>query len=215
MFIRTFIKSFIIFFIISLYLGNILPKQSILAQHASLAQHSFSLDERYGNSYVNNVFRENILLTIAYMTGSVGRASDIDWQNINKPNHRSFVLGPGEVFAFHDGILSTYRNKKVITTNAHFGGSEGFLSDGYLYGDGVCHLASLMYWTAKDAGLATLAPVNHNFANIPGVSREYGVSIFSPNEQENLYIENNFDEPVVFTFDYSKDLLSLVISKDQ
>ena len=212
MHIRTFLLYFIAFLVIFIYVGIIATEKNALAQQFPLSQHSISLAKRSEDSYVNNVFRENILLTIAYMTGSVRKASDIDWQNINKPSHRSLVLRPGEVFAFHDGVLSTYRNKKIITTNAHFGGSEGFLSDGYLYGDGVCHLASLMYWAAKDAGLSTLAPVNHAFANIPGVSREYGVSIFSPNQQQNLYIENNFDEPVVFTFDYNNDLLSLTIS---
>ena len=212
---RTFLKSFIIFFAISLCLGNILPKQSILAHQPPLSQHSFSMVERYGNSYVNNVFRENILLTIAYMTGSVRHVSDIDWQDISKSGSQSFILRPGEVFAFHDSVLPTYKNKRIITANAHFGGSEGFLPDGYLYGDGVCHLASLMYWTAKDAGLTTLAPVNHDFANIPGVSREYGVSIFSPNQEQNLYIENNFDYPVVFNFNYSNDLLSFAISRGQ
>ena len=76
-------------------------------------------------------------------------------------------------------------------------------------------MASLMYWTAKDAGLATLAPTNHNFANIPGISREYGVSIFSPNQLQNLYIENNFDKSIVFLFDYNNDLLSLSILKGE
>ena len=213
--IGALVKSFIIFFIITLFLGKILPEQMVLAKHLPLSQHSISLTDRYENHYVNNVFRENILLTIAYMMGSVRKASDIDWQSINKPNHLSFILKPGEVFAFHDDVLSTYRDKKIITTNAHFVGSEGFLSDGYLYGDGVCHLASLMYWAAKDAGLKTLAPVNHSFANIPGISSEYGVSIFSPSQQQNLYIENNFDEPVVFVFSYNNDLLSLTISKSE
>ena len=213
--VGTLIKSFIIFFCLALCLGKIFPEQKVLAQYSSLSQHSISLADRYGNPYVNNVFRENILLNIAYITGSVSKVSDIDWQKINKQNHIALVLKPGEVFAFHDDVLPTYRDKKIITTNAHFSGSEGFLSDGYLYGDGVCHLASLMYWAAKDAGLATLAPTNHNFTNIPEISREYGVAIFSPSQQQNLYIENNFDKPVIFLFDYNNDVLSLSILKSE
>jgi hypothetical protein len=209
------IKSFIVFFCLAVGLANMIPENKILAQNPPLAQHAISLSERYANPYVNNVFRENILLTIAYMNGSIKKSTDIDWQKINKQNHISITLEPGEVFAFHEDVLPAYKNKKIITTNAHFGGFEGFLSDGYLYGDGVCHLAALMYWTAKDARLTALAPVNHNFANIPEISKEYGVSIFSPDPLQNLYIENNFDKPVVFLFDYNNDRLSFSILKSE
>ena len=36
-----------------------------------LAEHQFSLANRYDNTYVNNVFKDNILLNIAYMDGKV------------------------------------------------------------------------------------------------------------------------------------------------
>lgn len=209
--IKKLLKSFTIFSLIALSLVNVLPEHTAQAQQPPLAKHTISLENRYPNPSINNIFKDNILLTIAYMTKSVEN-TPINWQKINKQTQSTIILQPGEVFAFHEDVLPAYKNKKIITTNAHFGASEGFLSSGYLYGDGVCHLASLMYWTAKDAGLKTLAPVNHNFANIPEISREYGVSIFSFNQQQNLYIENNFNKPVAFTFDYKNNKLNLTIS---
>lgn len=63
--------------------------------------------------------------------------------------------------------------------------TEGLISDGYLTGDCVCHLASLIYWAARDAGLTALAPTNHDFTTIPEVPKEYGVSIyFTPGARE-------------------------------
>lgn len=77
--------------------------------------------------------------------------------------------------------------------------------------------ASLLYWAAKDAGLAALAPTNHDFASIPEVPKEYGVSIyFTPgahdaNAKQNLYITNTFDKPVHFTFAYDGTSLSVKV----
>jgi len=157
-----------------------------------LASHSFSLENRYSNAYVNGVFKENILLTIDRM------GSD-------------FTLKPGEVFAFHDKVLPKYSANLVKTTNSHFNYSDGFKSDGYLVGDGVCHLASLVYWAAKDAGLDSYAPSNHNFAVIPDVPKEYGVGILSPLPMGNLYITNNLDKPVTFVFKNIDNTLSVEV----
>lgn len=176
-----------------------------------LASRSFSLNERYGNTFVNDVFKDNILLTLAYMEGAVKSKSDISWPEVEKPIHYEFTLKPGEGFAFHDQILSQYKDKIVKTTNAHFNFTDGFKSDGYLMGDGVCHFASLIYWAARDAGLDTLAPRNHDFANIPQVPREYGVAIYAlpgdagSSQNQNLYIVNNKEKPVSFVFDYKED----------
>ena len=104
--------------------------------------------------------------------------------------------------------MPEYEGKITKTTNAHFNFQEGFKTDGYLYGDGVCHLASLIYWVAKDAGLDAYAPNNHNFAIIPEISKEYGVSIYNhPNnkakgQRQNLYITNNKEKAVTFKFEY-------------
>lgn len=178
------------------------------ASSVALASRSFSLEGRYGSKFVNDVFKDNILLTFKYMDGSVKEKTDISWENVEKPFHYEFTLAPGEEFAFHDQILPEYDKNVVKTTNAHFNSYEGFKSDGYLIGDGVCHLASLIYWAAKDAGLNAIAPTNHNFAIINEVPKEYGVSIFAVpksatgGERQNLYIINSLENPVTFAFDY-------------
>lgn len=185
-----------------------------------LAHHSISLNNRYKNKSVNEVFKNNILLTMAYMSGGVRGKSDIKWPEIEKSFQYDYVLQPGEVFAFHDDILSTFKNDPVSTTNAHFDASEGFLSDGYLYGDGVCHLASLINWTALDAGLFVYAPTKHSFAVIPEIPEKYGVSIYSSpdkskvSQKQNLYIENTFEKPVKFAFKYNNEVLNLTISEN-
>src|SRR5476649_1041134 len=46
------------------------PKKQVLSKR------SFSLEDRYGNSYVNKVFKDNILLTLSYMSGQVHNASE-------------------------------------------------------------------------------------------------------------------------------------------
>ena len=172
-----------------------------------LASHSFSMANRYGNEFVNTVFKDNILLTLNYLNGEVKSKSDIDWTKIESSFHYEFSLKPGEEFAFHEHTTPEYSKNVVKTTGVNFNWVEGFKSDGLLVGDGVCHLASLMYWTAKDAGLTAFAPSNHNFAQIPDVPKEYGVAIEAPSPWGNLYIVNNFDKPVTFIFDYDgKDL---------
>ncbi|MBI3397579.1 VanW family protein [Candidatus Woesebacteria bacterium] len=176
----------------------------------NLASRTFSLNHRYENAFVNEVFKDNILLTLGYMKGEVKTKDQIVWDNVQKPFHYEFLLKPGEGFAFHDKILPEYAKKVVRTTNAHFNYQDGFKSDGYLTGDGVCHLASLIYWVAKDAGLETYATANHNFAVIPDVPKEYGVSIYARADTgegaySNLYIVNNKQKPIKFVFDYSED----------
>lgn len=219
--IFRYIRAFIVFIIITyfVYSGNIWSLKSIYASNSVLTRHTMSLYDRYDSPGVNRVFKDNILLTLAYMSGEVNRKSDIDWNKIIKPFNFDFVLLPGQVFAFHDDIVSLFRNDEIISTNSHFNASEGFLTDGYLYGDGVCHLASLINWASVDAGLYVLAPTRHDFAVIPGIPEKYGVSIYVPSlvkgggSNNNLYVKNVFDKPVSFAFNYDKDILSLTISK--
>ena len=177
-----------------------------------LASHVMPLDNRYPVPSVGDIFRDNILLTLHYMSGRVSNPSQIKWDEIRKPYTYEFVLKPGETFAYHDDVLPEYQDSLAISTKAHFNAQEGFLSDGFLYGDGVCHFASLMHWVAKDAGLKVDARVNHDFANIPDVPMQYGTSIItdptvsSLNEQmQNLYITNTSDKDVRFVFEYGKD----------
>lgn len=182
-----------------------------------LAQKEMSLLNRNSNGFVNNVFKDNILLNLAYMDGRVSSVKDINWLELDKPFTSEFKLYPLNTFAFHEDITEKYRPGLVQTTNAHFNSVEGFKTDGYLFGDGICHLASLVNWAAKEAGLLVEAPTNHDFANIPDVPREYGVSIYSnpwkkgTNKEQNLYITNNRTKPVAFRFEYTNNKVKVSV----
>ena len=158
-------------------------------------ERSFSLTDRYSNPWVNDVFRYNILHTLTLMNSKT----------------YSFTLNPGDVFAFHEDVLPQFEGKVVASMHAHFNFDEGFKSDGYLTGDGVCHLASLMYWAARDAGLSALAPTNHNFATIPDVPKEDGVSILASDPNQNLYITNTLITPVRFVFAFDDTRLTVKV----
>lgn len=190
---------------------------SSLSDEVILASRTISLENRNPDTYVNSIFKDNILLNMAYMEGRINSASKIDWQAIERHFSYRFELKPNETFAYHEDVLNEYQGKINKTTNAHFNTRDGFKSDGYLVGDGICHLASLIYWVAKDASLNTKAPTNHDFAEIPQVPKEFGVSIYyypgktSANATQNLYITNNTPNPVTFKFDYDGKNLSLSI----
>ncbi|OGM14522.1 hypothetical protein A3A76_05990 [Candidatus Woesebacteria bacterium RIFCSPLOWO2_01_FULL_39_23] len=190
-----------------------------IARSNVLSAKSISLENRYNNKMVNDVFKDNILLTLSYLSGEVKSKSEISWEKVASPKIIEFSLKPGESFAFHDQILSAYNKNVVKTTNAHFNYQDGFKSDGYLTGDGVCHLASLIHWAAKDAGLTSNAPTNHDFARINDVPKEYGVSIynlpgsFETSGRQNLYIENTLQDTVKFVFTYDGVNLSLQIER--
>lgn len=151
------------------------------------------------------------------MEGRVNKASDINWDEIEKPFRYEFKLLPNKTFAFHSDVKAEYKDLLVKTTNAHFNAAEGFKTDGYLFGDGVCHLASLINWVAKDAGLSVEAPTNHNFANIPDVPKEFGVSIYSnpfvkgSSTLQNLYITNNKAKPISFRFEYNDNKVKVSV----
>lgn len=184
-----------------------------------ISSRQFSLNDRYGNTFVNDVFKDNILLTLSYLDGRIASSEQISWENVEKPFRSEFSLKPGEVFAFHDIYLPQYKGKVVKTTNAHFNYADGYKSDGFLTGDGVCHLASLIYWAALDAGLDAYAPANHDFAPIPEVPKEFGVSIYTrPGEAasayQNLYITNNKEVPVRFVFEYKDSELTVSVFKE-
>lgn len=182
-----------------------------------LSMREISLNNRQPDRFVNRVFKDNILLTLAYMDGEVAKREPIDWDEIKKPTIYEIRLNSNETFAFHEDVLPEYQNKVLKTTTAHFNYADGFLSSGYLYGDGVCHLASLIYWAAKDAGLATYAPTNHNFADIPEIPKEFGVSIYYlpgnkyDNALQNLYLTNTRQNPIVMKFEHKSDSLKLSI----
>ena len=197
------------------------PVASLMAkpQAEVLSTSQISMEYRYPVPSVSKIFKENILLNLAYLDGRVTKASGINWDEVNKPFHSEFTLKPNETFAFHDAILPEYKDKVVITTKARFNQQDGFKTDGYLYGDGVCQLASFINMAARSAKLDVVQYTNHDFAAIPEVPKAYGVAIYlDPNDlassaRKNLYITNNQDKPVTFTFDYVDGELKISISK--
>ena len=191
----------------------VFPSTQQVSQGLLLAQHSMSLDDRYPVPSVNKVFKDNILLTLAYMSGAVKNASGINWDTVRKPSTYTLTLQPGEVFAFHDDVLPEFVGKQIVTTNAHFDASEGFEYDGDLYGDGVCHFATLINWVARDAGLEVVAPTPHNFAKIPDIDPKYGTAIYAGDSSQNLYVENTLDKPVKLVFTYANDTMTVSVYK--
>lgn len=166
-----------------------------LNREVVLAQHSLDLTSRDEVEIVNEVFAYNILLALDYL-GEDG-----------------FTLEPGEVFAFHGNVLPEFSNFVVKTMNSKFYVEEGYKAIGGLGGNGVCHLASLINWVASDAGLEVTALANHNFAPVPGVPAEYGTSIRSQSQNQNLYIRNGFAYPVTFVFGIDSKVVSLKITR--
>lgn len=183
-----------------------------------LSSHEISLANRHPVKSVSEVFKDNILLTAFYLkNGKSAVTRRPDWNTVEQPFNYSFILSPGEVFAFHDSLLAEFKNRTVVTTNSHFNATDGFKSDGYLFGDGVCHLASLIYWVANDAGLEATSLVDHDFAKITGISKEYGVSIYyhpkfqNSSARQNLYITNNRQKPLSLNFTYQNGTLTFSI----
>lgn len=179
----------------------------------ALSQVQYSLSNRYAVPTVNEVFSDNILLTLSYLEKKVERPEAIDWNVVRSEREVRFALHPGETFAFHDAVLPQYQGRVAQTTNAHFNAIEGFKSDGWLVGDGVCHLASFMYVAAKDAALQVEAPTSHDFAVIPNIEKRDGVSIYSESSIQNLYITNNKTYSIVFVFTYNKGALAISVEK--
>lgn len=178
-----------------------------------LSQATYSLANRHSDPYVNNVFADNILLTLAYMGGKVKKGEEIAWETVKIPSVNKLILAPGETFAFHETTLEKYKGKVVSTTNAHFISNEGFKSDGWLVGDGVCHLASFMYVVAQNAGLQSEAPTRHDFATIADVPQKDGVSILTTSTLQNLYITNNRSKAIAFVFTHDKNALNIKVEQ--
>ncbi len=189
----------------------------IQPQTEVLAQRHISLNNRYAVPSVNEVFKDNILLNMAYMSERVKDNKNIRFEEVKHPFHYEMTLQPNQSFAYHEDVLPQYKGTISKTTNAHFNALEGFKSDGYLVGDGVCHLASLINWVAKDGGLEVYAPANHDFAAIPEIPREYAIAIYnqpgSPyiGAMQNLYIKNNKSKAIRFVFEYNNDVLKLTL----
>lgn len=181
-----------------------------------LGERSISLENRQINRPLNDIYKDNILLNMAYMRGVVSKGSVVNWEEVRSPFEYSFILQPGETFAFHDLVPEEYKNP-TLTTRSHFGGEEGYKYDGRLYGMGVCHLASVINWAAKDAGLNPVAPTNHDFYAINEIPKEHGVAIYADpgstgvSALQNLYITNNKESAVTFKFNFDGDNLRVSV----
>lgn len=192
-----------------------------LSEAEGLAEKSLSLDNRYSDPWVNEVFADNIVLNLRYLDNAAFErpANKTDFNRVRQPFKTSFTLQPGQTFAFQDATLPELKDKVVKTTNGRFNHEQGFRNSGYLMGDGVCHLASFINQAAREAGLEVKAPVNHNFAVIPDIPAEFGTSIFympgsaSANSRQNLYVTNNLNSEVLFAFKVEEDEVILTISK--
>lgn len=178
-----------------------------------LAQKEYSLENRQQDRWVNGVFKDNILLTLYYLRGNKV-TQNVDWEEVNKPFRYEFKLEKNKTFAFHDVVLPEFEEKIVKTTNSKFTSYEGFKDDGWLIGDGVCHLASFINMAAREAGLDVLSPVRHDFAAIPQVPWDFGVSIFSTQGQQNLYVTNNKEAEIAIAFDYKDGILKLSVLEE-
>ncbi len=188
-----------------------IPEHLLFSHQEVLAEQSLDLTIREPNPEANQGYADNILLALHYLKRDI-ESPEIDWDWVRRPFEASFTLQPGEIFAFHDNVLSEYSNP-VVTMNSEFMTDEGYRSVWGLGGNGVCHLASLINWVASEAGLEVIAKANHNFALIPGVSREYGTSIRSQSANQNLYITNSLDYPVTFRFEADSQAVNLSLVK--
>lgn len=178
------------------------------AESEIITQHTLPLSESQGEDvdYISRAASDNILLALHYLADTVPKQGEaVDWEQIRQPQLISLKLNPGEVFAFHPETLSKFQNKPVKAVQTNFYGSDGYVVDNNLIGNGVCYLASLMNWTASEAGLAVTAKINHDFFPVPNVPSEYGTSIFyipgaDSSQNQNLYIENTLGVPVFLVF---------------
>lgn len=213
-------KIFSIIILLFLTIMPLAPIQADPPSHApvqTISSRIMGMTNRHPVPAANEVYKDNILLTISYLVGETKQGTEIDWDAVRRLGTRRFIVPTGRTFAFHDSVLPQYANRLAGSTNAHFGGHEGFKSDGYLMGTGVCHLASLIGWAAKDAKLDVVAPTNHDFAAIPDIPREHGVAIYSiPNSAagaaQNLYVTNTLGHDVVFELHYDGLALSATVT---
>ena len=178
-----------------------------------LAQVSLDLSKRWENETVNRGFSDNILLGLHYLGGmqtipkteKIHAYNNIDWNAVREDFSVALTLAPKETFAFHKNSLPAYKDRIAKTMGSEFVANQGYKVVAGLGGNGVCHLASLMTWAAREAGLEVIAKVDHSFAPIEGVPREYWISIrYLPtggnSQNQNLYITNTREEPVKFEF---------------
>ena len=64
-------------------------------QKEVLASHAFSLEYRYPVASVSEVFKDNILLTVAYLRGKE-KTTNPSWNEVNKPFTYELTLKKGQ-----------------------------------------------------------------------------------------------------------------------
>lgn len=209
--------------VFALSILNLLQFGDVFTKPYILSERSISLEKRQQDRYVNSVMKYNILLNLAYLKQDSVDLNNIREQDIDKSFQWKLVLKPNQTFAYHDEVLENYKKSDIFAKKIHFNSQQGFKSDGYLVGDGVCHLASIIKWVAQEAGLTVVAPTNHNFAVIPEIPQKHGVAIYYQpansgiSANQNLYITNNTSTDITFVFDYVQngDLKVTVLSEEK
>src|SRR3989344_6536732 len=68
-----------------------------ISQERILGQKDLSLNNRWPNSWVNSIFKQNILLNLAYLRNLV-TPGEIDWQQVERPFTYEFRLNPKQTF---------------------------------------------------------------------------------------------------------------------
>lgn len=184
--------------------GQPLMAAQVLVAKETLSSHTLDLKIRSPFPSVNEGFSDNILLSLHYLNGEKFTVGKVNWEEIRKPFKTSFILNPDQVFAFHGLTLPQYQNP-AVTLNSNFSMKDGYKFVAGLPGSGVCHLATLMTWVSKEAGLEVTALANHDFAPVVGVNREFGTSIKSNSATQNLYIKNTSGVPLIFEFMASEE----------
>ena len=94
------------------YVGNFTDSYIEEGSSTTLSSKSFSLEERYENKLVNEVFKDNILLTLNYMDGRVNSKSDKVWEDVTKPRSYQFAVEcrDGRRFASKEVQISSRRS---------------------------------------------------------------------------------------------------------
>lgn len=60
-----------------------------------VSTHEMSLNDRYPVKSVSDVFKDNILLNMAYLENKVSDPKQINWGEVESPFNYSFTLKPG------------------------------------------------------------------------------------------------------------------------
>lgn len=201
-----------------------------LAVQEVRAHETLDLKARHGNKNINAGYGDNIRLYLHYLKGDVanltlpGALTDagptvIDWAKVREPLTLSFTLVPGEVFAFHPGLLPEFKDKRVYAVPTSLDQADGYRYIDGLWGNGVCHLASFFNWVGSEAGLKVTAKVNHNFAPIYGVPKIYGTAVYyatgqeTSNAKQNLYLENTKPNPVTITISIDDKKVEMLVTE--